>query len=213
MAILDADKLNIYNGALRRLGSGKLASLAENREPRRVMDDIWGPSSEVVKGALERGEWNFAIRTLEGVYSTSVEPDFGLSRAYNKPDDFCRLVGLCADPYFEYALLDKEYVEEAGYWFTDLDVIYIRYISSDDSYGFNSSLWLENFKEYLECKMAWEACERLTNSAQKKQLIERDMDKALTVAKSHDAMGDGTKFVTEGTWRAARASRRGYSYR
>ena len=41
MAITNSDRLDVYNGALRRLGSRRLASLTENREPRRVLDDIW----------------------------------------------------------------------------------------------------------------------------------------------------------------------------
>lgn len=208
MAITDATKLAIYNGALRRLGSRALASLAENREPRRVMDGIWGASSEVVAGALERGEWNFAIRTVEGVYSSSVEPGFGFRRAFNKPDDFRRLASLSADPYFRHPLTNDSYIDEATYWFTDYDVIYIRYVSDDGDYGFNGAGWTEAFKDYLECKMAWEACERITNSTSKKDRLDRDMGIALKTAKSHDAMGEGVKFAPSGSWSRARGEGR-----
>lgn len=207
MAITDATKLAVYNGALLRLGSRKLASLAENREPRRVMDDIWGPSSNIVLSALERGEWNFAIRTVEGVYSTSVEPPFGFSRAFDKPDDFRRLAALSADPYFRAPLTNGQYIDEAGYWFSDFDVIYVRYVSDHSDYGFNGSLWTESFKEYLECKMAWEACERITNATSKRDRIERDMMNALKAAKSNDAMAEGVKFPPRGSWLRARGGR------
>lgn len=207
MAVTDATKLAIYNGALRRLGSRKLASLAENREPRRVMDDIWGASSEVVYSALERGEWNFAIRTVEGVYSTSVEPPFGFRRAFDKPDDMRRLAALSAEPYFRTPLTNGQYVDEAGYWFTDHDVIYVRYVSDHSDYGLNGSLWTEAFKEYLECKMAWEACERITNSTAGQDRLERDMRESLKVAKSHDAMNEGIKFPPRGSWSRARGGR------
>lgn len=209
MAITDAIKLTIYNGALQRLGSRKLASLAENRKPRRVMDDIWGSSSNIVLAALERGEWNFAIRTVEGIYSTSIEPPFGYSRAFDKPDDFRRLVSLSADPYFRTPLTDGQYTDEAGYWFADFDAIYVRYVSDHSDYGLNDSLWTESFKEYLECKMAWEACETITNATSKRDRIERDMMNALRTAKSHDAMSEGVKFPPRGAWSRARHGRSG----
>lgn len=200
MAILDADKLEIYNGALRRLGSREIASLAENRKPRRVLDGVWGASSDIVLRALERGEWNFAIRTVQGTYSTSVEPPFGFKRAYDKPDDFRRLASLCADARLSRPLTDDEYVDEAGYWFTDHDVIYVRYVSSRSDYGFNSSAWTETFRDYLKAWMAWEACEPITNSTSKRDRAQRDMDIALATAKSHDAMQEGVKFPPSGSW-------------
>lgn len=207
MAVTDETKLAIYNGALRRLGSRKLASLTEKREPRRVLDDIWGSASEVVLAALERGEWNFAIRTVEGIYSTSVEPPFGFRRAFDKPDDMRRLAALSASPYFKPPLTNDQYTDEAGYWFTDHDVIYVRYVSDDPDYGMNGSLWSEAFKEYLECKMAWEACERITNSTAQQDRLGRDMRETLKTAKSHDAMGEGVKFPPQGSWLRARGGR------
>lgn len=206
MAITDTDKLAIYNGALRRLGSRKLASLSENREPRRVLDDIWGLSSEIVAGALESGEWNFAIRSVEGTYSSTAVPTFGFQRAYRKPDDFRRLASLSGDEYFRTPLVNSEYIDEAAYWFTDLDVLYIRYVSDGSDYGFKSSAWTESFKDYLETKMAWEACERITNSAGKKDRLERDMMMALKKAKSHDSMSEGVKFFPRGSWAKSRSS-------
>lgn len=204
MAISDADKLAIYNGALRRLGSRRLASLAENREPRRVLDDIWGAGDKIARDVLELGDWNFAIKSVEGVYSPSVEPPFGHTRAFNKPDDFRRLSALSADPYFRLSLTASEYSDEAGYWFTDHDVIYIRYVSDDTDYGRDSSKWTGAFTDYLEAKMAWEACERITNSTSKRDRLERDMAMALKTAKSHDAMNEGVKFPQPTSWQTAR---------
>ena len=34
------DQLSLYNNALTVLGERKIASLTENREPRRVLDDV-----------------------------------------------------------------------------------------------------------------------------------------------------------------------------
>ena len=205
MAVDGAKKLAIYNGALRRLGEGPLAALTENRQPRRVLDGIWGGSNEIVRLALERGEWNFAIRTVEGVPSESVEPPFGFTLAYDKPDDFRRLAALSGDDRFTTTLMHTQYMDEAGYWFTDIDPIYIRYVSDDTDYGMNSGAWTEVFRDYLECDLAWGACEQITNGGSKRDRLERDRAKALTAAKSHDAMQEGVKFPPRGAWATSRA--------
>jgi len=206
MAIVTADKLAVYNGALRRLGSRRIASLTEAREPRRVLDDVWGAADETPKYALARGEWNFAMRAVEADYSPSVEPEFGFRRAYDKPDDFVRLAAMASDEYFHNTLTALDYTEEQAYWLTDCDVLYIRYVSSGVDYGLDSLLWSPGFKRYLECFMAWEACERITNSQAKKDRLEREMRMALRDEKSSDAMQEGAKFPPTGSWVRARGS-------
>ena len=204
MAISDTAKLAIYNGAMRRLGSRELASLTEAREPRRVLDGLWGSDNRLVKLALERGEWNFAIRAVEGTYSESITPTFGFRRAYDKPGDMRRLAALCPDEYFQTPLVNSQYTDEAGYWFTDSDTLFIRYVSDHTSYGLDSGKWTEAFRDYLECDLAWGACERITNSGAKRDRLERDRAMALKTAKSHDAMQEGVKFPPRGKWAQSR---------
>lgn len=203
MAISNTDQLSIYNGALRRLGSRKISSLTENREPRRVLDDIWA-NGDAVKCALERGEWNFALRSVLGAYDPGITTEFGFRYAFAKPDDFCRLAALSASEYFKPPLTNDQYVDEAGYWLTDHETIYIRYVSSGGSYGFDSSRWTEAFTDYLSAYMANEACERITNSAQKKAMLEKEMKDCLGVAKAVDGMQEGVKFFPSGSWSSAR---------
>lgn len=207
MAVSSDVKLSIYNGALRRLGSRRLASLTENRKPRRVLDDVWGADA-AVKLALEKGEWNFAIRTVKMDYSTSVVPEFGYKRVFSKPADFCRLATLSTSEYFTNVLVDTDYKDEAGYWLTDNDVLYARFVSSGDDFGMDSSKWTESFKEFLEAYLAWDACEAITNSTSKRDRQERDMMKALSSAKSADGMSEGVKFLRRGSWSTARSGNR-----
>lgn len=209
MAVSQDVKLSIYNGALQRLGSRNLASLTENREPRRVLDSAWGSDDSIVKLALEKGEWNFSIRTVEGIYSSTVEPEFGFTRAYNKPTDMLRLAALSSDEFFRNSLLATDYVDEADFWFTDQPILYVRYISIGDGYGLNSGAWTGAFRDYLECDLAWRTCERLTNATAKRDRIERDRMNALKSAKSLDAMGDGVKFLPSGSWSRSRSGRFG----
>lgn len=201
-------RLDIYNGALRILGERRLASVTENREPRRLLDDVW--DADAIKTCLEQGQWKFAIRTVEQTYEPSIEPDFGYQRAFTKPTDLVRVVGLSAEPYFNNPL--TRYVEEAGYWFCDYDTIYVRYVSGGNDYGRDLSLWPDSFTKYVEYYMAAEILPNLTGSQAKEERVSRDMKKALVEARSRDAMAGPTQFLPLGSWSRARLSG-GYSTR
>lgn len=205
MAVTDEIKLRLFNGALRRLGDRNLASLSDNREPRRVLEDVWGGSDEVVKWALELGDWNFAIRAALVDYNPSISPVFGFDYAFDKPDDICRLTGIAADEAMQHPLENSQYLDEAGYWFSSYEILYVRYVSCDTDYGLNSGIWPELFKELLELKLAWEACERLTNSKGLGDRIDRELRRALRDAKSYDAMQEGVKRLPAGRWVRSRA--------
>lgn len=192
-------RLDIYNGALRILGERRLASVTENREPRRLLDDVW--DADAIKTCLEQGQWKFAIRTVEITYTPSIEPDFGYQRAFTKPTDLVRVVGLSAEPYFNNPL--TRYVDEAGYWFSDYDTLYVRYVSDDDEYGRDLSLWPESFTKYVEYYMASEILPNLTASQAKEERVSRDMKKALVEARSRDAMAGPTQYLPLGGWSRA----------
>lgn len=200
-----ATRLSLYNGALLVLGSRKLASLSENREPRRVMDDIF--NREAIRTVLSAGQWNFAIRTAQIDKSPSMQPDFGYSNVFDKATDWVRTTALCSDEYFNEPLL--EYNDEAQYIYADIDPIYAKWVSDDTDYGGDLSKWPANFSRYVEHYLAHAGCERITQGRTKKQDIEKDMGKWLTKASSTDAMDDPTKMLPAGNW--SRARHRGMS--
>ncbi len=210
MAILSADKLKVYNKALYKLGSRKLASITENREPRRVLDEIWGAADDMLSWALEIGDWNFATRIVELSYSPSVEPSFGHRRAFDIPTDMRKLTSLAADEFFTRPMTAREYQIAGPYWLADVDALYAKYVSDDPSYGFNSAAWSEQFCELLACKLAMQACERITNSRTKKQEIAAELRQAMAYAKSSDAMAEGSKSLPQGSWLRARGGYSGY---
>jgi hypothetical protein len=194
-------QLSLYNNALGKfLGERKLASLTEEREPRRILDDIW--DDDFIKSCLESGEWNFATRTQGIDYSSSVEPPFGLTRAYAKPDDWCRTLTIATDPFFYTPYLD--YKDEGAYWFGDLDILYVRFVSNDVNYGGDYSLWPPSFTHWVECHLAALACERITQSATKKETLDKKDAQLLRKATSIDAMNDPVSFPPTGSWVNAR---------
>lgn len=205
-----ATKLSLYNGALRIVKERKLASLSENREPRRLLDDAWGDGSTTgaVKYCLEMGQWTFATRTVQADYSPSVEPDFGYRYAFDQPVDMVRPTGIFCDAYCQQPLL--QYSDERRYWYADLPTIYVSYVSNGADYGADLSLWPESFSKLVEAYLAKEIAGNLTQGDGKVQLAEKHWQAAKLDAKSIDAMNKPTRFTPQGSWGR---SRRGWSSR
>lgn len=198
-------KLSLYNGSLRELGEGKLASLSENREPRRVLDSIW--DADALKTCLAAGQWNFATNSIELSYSPSVEPSLegDYEYAFDKPDTWVRTVALCTDGQFNSPLLS--YQDEGAYWYANLDTIFVRYVDSGTSFGGDYSKWPANFTRYVESWLAARICMALTQNQSKRDNLERDAEVWLTKAKSSDAMDEPTRFLPQGSWTRARHGR------
>lgn len=197
---MSVNKLKLFNDALGILGERKLAALTENREPRRVLDDVW--DFGVVRYCLERGQWTFATRAMKYTYSPSVEPPWGYRRAFNKPDDYVRTMALCSDEYFKCPLL--RYSDEANFWLADEDDIYVKYVSDDDAYGNNMGKWPETFSEMVSARLAYKASWRITQSNSKRAEAKAVWTKCMLDAKSNDAMNQATAFPPRGTWTRSR---------
>lgn len=207
MAVLDSDKLRIYNRALFHLGSRKLASLTENREPRRVLDEIWGPTNEAVKFALAKSGWNFAMRAVKWTDDDLVEAEFGWNCVYAKPSDYARLEAISTDPRFRITLTGDDYAVENGYILTDHSTVYVKYVSTGDSFGMDSSLWTEAFIEYLGYYLAYHGAPRINGSFTEKEYLRERMDEYLGNARSTDTMEQGTRRLQPGNWAQARGGR------
>jgi len=199
-----ATQLGLYNEALRLLGERRLASLTENREPRRVLDDIWADGA--IDYCLEQGLWNFAMRAIEIDPSASV-PNFGYANAFDKPNDHIRTAGVAEDEFFNTPL--TRVMEEVGFWFADIEPLYIRYISNAAAYGNDLTRWPSTFTRYVAAYLASEAVLTLTQSTDKQKIIMAIMQQRLRDAKSKDAMADATAFMPQGGWSSARGGGHG----
>ncbi len=196
-----ATKLGLYNAALTEIGDRQLASLAENREPRRVLDAVY---DDVVDDCLEAGQWNFAIRTVRLDADPDVTPGFGFTKVFDKPDDWVRTVGLSTDPYLSTAL--ARYADEAGIWAADEDPIYVRYVSDDAAWGGDLTRWPRSFTRFAELSLALRVVERLTQNASKSEVLARAVRTARRNALNKDAMNDATpRRPPTGGWARARA--------
>lgn len=199
-----ADKLSLYNGALRFLGKSRLASLSDDVEGRYLLDAVW--DDRYLRRVLEQGQWNFATRTVRADYSPSVEPPFGFKRAFDKPTDWVRTVAVAGDEFFRSPLTAREYRDEAGFWFSDLDVIYVGFVSDTTDYGGNLAIWPETFTAWVESWMGLQIAPNVTPSQSNLEALGKKSKHLLRDARSKDAMNEGAAFPPMGSWSRARTA-------
>jgi len=196
------DRLTLYNLALGHLREGKIASLSENREPRRVLDDYWDNN---LAYCLERKLWNFAKRAVAIDASTTVTPGFGYKYAFKIPADWIRTVVVSGEQTCQQPLL--RYIEETGYWYADMTPLYVIYTSRDPLYGLNLGEWPASMEAYVALRLACESCGRITNSTEllkgEEGLLKRS-DKAYKVAIANCTMNDPPAYLPLGTWAKSR---------
>ena len=190
----------IFNGALtRHLGQRALttAEISGNTvEAARVLNAIWDDS--FIIDCLEDSYWTFATRTSMFDFSPSVQPEFGYLYSYNIPEDHIRLCGFWSDDRQNVPII--KYAEEAGYWFTDFQTVFISYISSSPEYGLDMSRWPPAFCRWIECYLALQACYRITADAALEQRLEKRNKQLRTEARSKNAMQKPTSFPATGSW-------------
>ena len=193
-------KLSLYNGALRELGERKLSTLTDNVESRKKLDEIW--DDDMVDRVLKKGQWDFAGRAVELQASTSVTPAFGYQYAFDHPSDYIRLLGIASDEYFSHPL--TAYSVEAAWWFSDIETLYVKYVSNDSQWGNDFSLWPEDFTEYVHFYMAGKVAPRLIGLRHDSIKFDEKVKAALIEAKGGDVMEQPAKFAPKGGWARSR---------
>lgn len=197
------DKLSLYNGALRILAERPLASLTENRSPRRILDSVW--SEGLVDRVLEKGQWQWATRAAKLTNDPSVTPPFGYKYAFPKPDDCLRTCAISADEYFTEPL--TRFVDEAKYWYSDYNILYVKFVSNGAAYGGDLSNWPPAFVDFVESFMAWKAGPRITGTASSADALKKAMETCLSAAQGIDGSDKPTVFPSVGGWNKARRGR------
>lgn len=199
-----AFKLGIYNGALRLCGAARLQSLSENQEARYLLDDVWNDRGVLM--CLEKGLWNFARRSVQLDYDTTITPSFGYSCGFQKPGDWVRTMEVCADDRFNVPLTG--YLDESGYLWSDVQTIYFAYVSSDPQFGGNVGLWPMSFVLAVEGWFAEQIADKLVGgSAQKVEMIRKEAKRRMDEARSKAAQNEATAMLPTGSWVRARRGR------
>ena len=169
----------------------------------------------VIEDALSRGDWDFAMVTVQLDESTSTTVIPGFNYAFDHPDDWIRTVAYSFDADFTgsyYNDQDADIHHERGSYFCNTDQFYLRYISSDYAADSEIEDYPPSFVEFVACLLAERSCERITQGTEKQDDLEEKCEKALLKAKSNDARNLKQKRVRRGNWLRAfqgDSSRRG----
>lgn len=198
------DKLSLYNGALRKLGETKLDTLTEDTPSRYKLDEVY--DDDFIDHVLEQGLWNFALQVVKITYEPSIEPDFGYPYAFEKPSDWIRTASLCSDEFFNAPLLD--YQDQAGYWWANLQELYVQYVSNHADYGADFAKWPPSFTEFAEYELAKRSYKRIVGKDLKGfDEFKKEWKTARLEARSLDAMNQPTQFPAPSSWVRARGGR------
>ena len=196
-----ASKLGIYNDVLLSIGIMHLRSLNENRNERGVIDTVW---DDAVNQCLKMGMWDFAARDVELDSAASIEPAFGYTYAYTKPNDWIRTMGQWADERQKAPLL--EILDAQAYWWANIQPVYIRYVSNDPDYGFNVGKWTGSFPRLVAANIIVRVAPRLvagaggTLSAAAFQLMQKNEERFLRMTENEDMADQPTQFPAPGSW-------------
>lgn len=197
-------RLQVYNGALLLCGARQIANLNVAEESRRLLDAAW--NDQGIRGLLEEGQWIFALRAAKLNYDTAIEPSWGYRRAFAKGTDWVATSAVCSDEYFQTPI--TQYSDEVGYWFCDLDTIYVKYVSDAATYGGDLARWPSSFTEYAKAYFASKIVYKIAAAAERRDELMRPRSGILaqsrTTALNRDAMAKPASFPARGTWTRSR---------
>lgn len=198
-----ASEVEICNLALSKLGhSTKLITLDDDDKAGRAMKLWYAPTR---KAELRRRKWKFSIKrqSIAALIST---PDHGFSYEYQLPTDNLRILEV-GSFYVGPDMSDYRngstaiFQIENGKILTSLAApLPIRYIKDET----DTALFDPAFDDMLACRIAYEACEELTQSDTKKEMLERQYNKSLREAARANAIEADPESLPDNSWLLSR---------
>lgn len=184
--------VGIANLALTKLGATRILSLGDASAQARVMNAIY---TSVRDAELRRYRWKFAITRLQ-LPALVAAPDWGYQYQYPLPDDFLHLVQV-NEWYFRGGKWRAPWSVEKNRILTDIQApLKIRYVARiTDAQQFDPL-----FVQMFACKLAWEACEQITQSSSKKQEVQQEYNFAMKEAYRQDAIENPPDEMPWGSW-------------
>lgn len=186
-----ANKSEIASRALSKLGEPRVANIeTTDTKPARVIRDMY----DIVRNAMIAAyPWNFAV-TRAQLAKDATAPAWGYDNRYQVPSDFLALLQIKNNP---------EYRIEKGYILTDEGApIYIKYIALITNEGDFDPLFTEAFAT----RLAYEACEQITQSNTKKQILAQELEQSIKEAYASDAIQDQPQELQDDEWLLSRES-------
>jgi hypothetical protein len=197
-----ASQVDVINRALTKIGEYPVVDVTDSAASQ-AMSAMWNVLRD---SEMRNNRWGFAIARAQ-VAADATAPAFGYTTRFPLPTNCLRILmaGTILPGYdptdYRNAPDSAEWAIEGRYLLCNEDgPLNLRYISRVE----DVSVWDASFVEVFACKLAWEACERVTQSAQKRQLAEAEYRAALTAARRAGAIELPPEPVADDSWIMAR---------
>lgn len=197
-----ASAVDIANRALTKLGAGTIIRLDED-DPKAVALNL---AFEPVRQAeLRRRRWRFSLER-HSLPALADAPGFGFSRQFQLPTGCLRVIQIgefdLGPNLSDYRGAPTEYWSiEGRKILTDFDApLKVRTIQDVP----DTTQWDPAFVEAFAARLAYECCERITQSDSKRQLAWSDYKESIREAIKANALEVAPQEASDDTWMMAR---------
>lgn len=198
---MPVSKLDIINGALVKVGEGRVASENDDNERAKVVRVVY---ERLLRAELRRHAWSFALKRAN-LAELATPPLHGFDAAFGLPSDWLRLVSIRDEWVFD-ALADlrdgraAHAIEGRELLCDDSGPLPIRYVA----YVSDTTLWDATFVEAFTARLAIEICEPLTKKTQRIPALKEEYAVSVGEAKRCNAIELPPVAVADGSWVQAR---------
>ena len=189
--------VTIANRALQRLGATRISSLTQNFPNARSINNAYDTTR---RRLLRLYTWAFA-KSRASLPMASTQTVFDQLNMFPLPTDFIRLY---RDPGYSASVQSRRdwEIEEGNIITTDGAPLNIRYIADITDESKFDPLFVEAFA----CLLAYECCEEITGSAEKRQLLSADMKEIIRQARFVNSIERNPDQPVEDDWLVAMQS-------
>lgn len=181
--------VDVCNRALDKLGQSPITSLEDGDTTANLCNRTW----PVVRDrALRSYPWNFAVKRSSTAPDTET-PAWGFTYQHTLPSDCLRLLEILDIRTDAYELEGNKVLCDDNL----LKIRYIRQVTDPNDYD-------AMFVDAVASLLAFEMCERLTQSNQKKDALWTEYQENLMKARSVDAQENPVQQFEEDSWIEAR---------
>jgi hypothetical protein len=176
--------------------------MGDNNKQARIMSGLW---DTVRRAELRRHPWSFAMKRA-ALPALSSPPAWGYSTAFQLPADFLRVVQVndfyVSPSETDYRTMDDSpYAIEGGTLLASFPApLKVRYVADIADPGAFDAM----FVEALAAKLAYEACEGITQANEKKNVASEDYKAAIKAAAHVNAIEKPAQGIADDAWMTSR---------
>ncbi len=201
-----ASQTEIANRALVKIGEKRIIALDNNTKQGALINSMW---EIVLESELRKKKWSFSIKRAQ-LAADVAAPSFGYGQQFQLPTDCLRVLSILnidvgpdlsdyrGSPNQLYVIEGRKllYGRPAQGSPAPSNPMPLRYVARID----DTTQWDGCFCEAFACKLAWEICEGLTNSSEKRERALGEYQLAIREAVRANAIELPPDYVSDDSW-------------